>query len=231
MAFRDAFIGNDGDEQGLGSKGWLFFAKDTGDVYYHDGSSWQTLPIGGNLKDTNDDGLLEAPNHDGIRVGTVETDKIHLGADTDDDGNSWRFDTDLTDTARIYSWDGSTATEYLKLNEGGPVEIRNTALDLNTEDIVGFERLKHAGSGSWGVIETSGDGTHGYRVHDAANSQDLMTWNEGGPVEVKNSVLSLASERSSAPDSPSSGAKLWVDSDGNLKATFANDTTKTITSN
>ena len=83
MAFRDAFVGDDADKQGLGSKGWLFFAKDTGTVYYHNGSSWVDLGIGGgdggSLTDEDDDGLLEAPNHDGIDVEQVEAESVSAG--------------------------------------------------------------------------------------------------------------------------------------------------------
>ena len=83
MAFRDAFVGNDEDKQGLGSKGWLFFAKDTGTVYYHNGSSWVDLGLGsggdGVLTDSDDDGLLEAPDHDGIDVGQVEAESVSTG--------------------------------------------------------------------------------------------------------------------------------------------------------
>lgn len=75
-AFRDAFIGNDDDKTGLGSKGWLFFAKDTGVIYFHDGSSWQPLDIVGQLVDTDNDDLLEAPDHDGVDVGTVQADSV-----------------------------------------------------------------------------------------------------------------------------------------------------------
>lgn len=75
-AFRDAFIGNDDDRQGLGSKGWLFFAKDTGTVYYHNATEWKDLGIGGELSDSDSDGLLEAPDHDGIDVGQIEADSI-----------------------------------------------------------------------------------------------------------------------------------------------------------
>lgn len=78
-AFRDAFIGNDGDEAGLGSKGWLFFAKDSGAVYYHDGSGWQDLLVGGQFADTDDDGLLETPDHDGIDVGQVQANSVSTG--------------------------------------------------------------------------------------------------------------------------------------------------------
>jgi len=78
-AFRDAFIGNDTDKTGLGSKGWLFFAKDSGVIYFHDGSEWTPLDIVGQLVDTDDDGLLEAPDHDGIDVGEVQADSVSAG--------------------------------------------------------------------------------------------------------------------------------------------------------
>lgn len=229
MAFRDAFIGNDGDKTGLGSKGWLFFAKDTETVYYHDGSSWQNLLTGGRLTDTDGDGLLEAPNHDGIDVGTLETDEIHLGADKDGDGSEWRFNTDSSDTARIYSWDGSAATEYLRVNEGGPVEVTNANLNLNSGKV---SEVRHLSTNNWLTLHTSGAGTDAVQVKDEANGKALFRAFEGGPVEVKNTVLSLAHEQSSTPSAPSSGAKLWVDSDdGNLKATFSNGTTSTIATN
>jgi hypothetical protein len=79
MAFRDAFVGDDEDKQGLGSKGWLFFAKNTGTVYYHNGSGWVDLGLGGGngaLVDSDDDGLLEAPDHDGIDVGRVDAESV-----------------------------------------------------------------------------------------------------------------------------------------------------------
>ncbi len=38
-------------------------------------------------------------------------------------------------------------------------------------------------------IETAGGGSDTFNIYDAANSQTLMTWNEGGPVEVKNTDL------------------------------------------
>lgn len=81
-AFRDAFIGDDVDKQGLGSKGWLFFAKDTGTLYFHNGSSWVDMGIGGSstLTDTDEDGLLEAPKHGGIDVGQVEADAVSADA-------------------------------------------------------------------------------------------------------------------------------------------------------
>lgn len=236
MAFRDAFIGNDGDKTGLGSKGWLFFAKDTGTVYYHDGSSWQTL-LGGNLTDTDGDGLLEAPNHDGIDIGILETDEIRLGADSDGDGSGWRFDTDSSDTARIYSWDGSAATEYLRMNEGGPVEVKNA--DLSLENGSGNTQLTNPTGGEYflwsdggGAVYTGGSGNASWNVRDTANSQILTEWPEGGPVKIRNSPLSLAHEQSSQPPAPAMGAKLWVDSgDGALKVKFANGTTKTIATN
>lgn len=187
-AFRDAFIGNDEDKTGLGSKGWLFFAKDTGTVYYHTGSSWENIPLGGQLTDSDGDGLLEAPNHDGIDVGTVETDEIHLGADTDGDGSEWRFDTDSSDTARIYSWDGSAATEYFRVNEGGPVEVKNTHLSTNggtfaTGEVFGEEKFLQ--------IKTRGEGSDAVLIKDGANSNILLRANEGGPIEVQNSNLDL----------------------------------------
>lgn len=240
MAFRDAFIGNDGDEEGLGSKGWLFFAKDTGNVYYHNGNSWQEFPIdSGELSDTDSDGLLEAPEHDGIDVKTVEADEIHLGADQDGDESEWRLDADSTDTARFYSWDGSTETEYLRLNEGGPLGVKkNLQMNGNSinmgkggNNIYGLSAIKAVDDslGSDFLIRSRGDGSSRIALRDEANVQDLLIINEGGPVEVNNSPLSLAHEQSSAPSAPSSGAKLWVDSeDGNLKATFADETTSTV---
>ncbi|WP_135829234.1 hypothetical protein [Halorussus halobius] len=83
MAFRDAFIGDDADKEGLGSKGWLFFAKDFGTIYYHNGSGWVDLGIGGGdgaLVDSDDDGLLEASNHDGIDVDQVEANSVSAGS-------------------------------------------------------------------------------------------------------------------------------------------------------
>lgn len=202
MAFRDAFVGNDADKTGLGSKGWLFFAKDTGTVYYHDGSSWQPLGIGGQLSDTDGDGLLEAPNHDGIDVGTLETDEIHLGADQDGDGSEWRFDADSSDTARIYSWDGSAATEHLRLNEDGPVEVKNADLQMNGNpirmggggnNIYGLSAIKAVDDslGSDFLIRSRGDGSSRIALRDEANTQDLLVVNEGGPVEVRHSNFNL----------------------------------------
>lgn len=86
-SFRDAFIGNDSDKSGLGSKGWLFFAKDSGSLYHHDGTGWNELPIGGELTDTDGDNLLEAPNHGGLDIEeltatSVKTDQLH-GAESD----------------------------------------------------------------------------------------------------------------------------------------------------
>lgn len=179
MAFRDAYIGNDADKTGLGSKGWLFFAKDTGTLYYHTGSGWNSIPVGGQLTDTDGDGLLEAPSHDGLDVGTVETDEIHLGADVDGDGSGWRFDADSSDTARIYSWDEGAATEYFRLNEGGPIEIRNGNFQFNANSISGINNVTSGDDSSF--LRTNGGGSGHWSVWDSANSQTLVRWHEGGP--------------------------------------------------
>lgn len=192
-AFRDAFIGNDGDKTGLGSKGWLFFAKDTGTVYYHTGSSWENIPLGGQLADSDGDGLLEAPNHGGIDVGTVETDEIHLGADTDGDGSEWRFDTDSSDTARMYSWDGSAATEYFRLNEGGPVEVKNSLLTASSGLSVDGPAYDDSSftvrpDGSHGVT-IKGESTSLLRAIDSSTTNLVFEVLQGGRVEIPNGGL------------------------------------------
>jgi hypothetical protein len=43
--FKGAYIGPDADKTGIGAKGWLYFADDTGGRYKHDGSSWRLLDL------------------------------------------------------------------------------------------------------------------------------------------------------------------------------------------
>lgn len=43
--FKGAYIGPDADKTGLGAKGWLYFADDSGARYKHNGSGWQLLDL------------------------------------------------------------------------------------------------------------------------------------------------------------------------------------------
>lgn len=109
-AFRDAFIGNDEDKTGLGSKGWVFFAKDTGTLYFHNGSGWKDLGIESPFSDTDGDNLLETPNHNGIDTGTLQADSV--------DSSSMSVESaSIKKQAGTHHWaaeyDGSTAEKRL----------------------------------------------------------------------------------------------------------------------
>ena len=120
MAFRDAFVGDDADKQGLGSKGWLFFAKDTGTVYYHNGSSWVDLGLGsggdGALTDSDDDGLLEAPDHDGIDVEQVEAESVSADELYGKNGSGTDICSIATETVTL---DASDATTWISVRNMG----------------------------------------------------------------------------------------------------------------
>jgi hypothetical protein len=66
--FKGAYVGPDSDKTGLGAKGWLYFADDSGTVYKHDGSGWVDLGIGGSSvwEDADGDGVYSLKDGSGI---------------------------------------------------------------------------------------------------------------------------------------------------------------------
>lgn len=240
MAFRDAFIGKDGDEQGLGSKGWLFFAKDTGDVYYHDGGGWRDLPIGGNsvLADTDSDGLLETSDHDGI---DIEGDGAALNLDTASGGQNARLRWKEAGSNRFnlrYSpsndyldlYDFSQGASAFRVNEGGPIEVKNNLLTADSGVSIegsryGDANLTVRAGGDYGVT-IKGDSKYLFNVIDSATTEARFRVVQNGPVEINHTKLvqnNTDMKNTSAgsgiilttPDGTSE-YRVRVDNDGNL---------------
>lgn len=82
------------------------------------------------------------------------------------------------------------ATKLLSLNSGGPVEVLNAELDLNSSNVINIRNLKMSHDNS--RMHTSGSGTGSVGFHDRANGNTLLKANEGGPLEVRNSNLQLS---------------------------------------
>ena len=150
MAFRDAFVGDDADKEGLGSKGWLFFAKDIGTVYYHNGSGWVDLGIGGGdgaLVDSDDDGLLEAPDYDGIDVGQVEAESVSTTQlSADNIGTRIYSSTDQTIPTGTNEKVAFDTTTFDHLSWGNLSEDEIVVDEAGTYLLSGSVRYEHFGS-------------------------------------------------------------------------------------
>ncbi|MDY6778834.1 MAG: hypothetical protein SVU32_09285, partial [Candidatus Nanohaloarchaea archaeon] len=85
---------------------------------------------------------------------------------------------------------------------GGQIEVQDN-LGMNGNDIAGMggARIKTSGAGEiWlgsrgGNLETGSQSDDYWRVYDNRNNQDLMRWNTGGPVEVRNANLQMNGNR------------------------------------
>ena len=104
----------------------------------------------------------------------------------------YRYD---TYAAIELSNDGGTSyTRYLQINQGGgPVEIRNADLDIDASQFlyIGGQKVAYSNGSSqnsYYIPNSSGAKTV---IYDDYNSQNLMNWNEGGPIEVVNTNLEV----------------------------------------
>ncbi|MFC7079944.1 C1q-like domain-containing protein [Halorussus caseinilyticus] len=86
MEFRDAYVGDDAEKSGLGSRGWLFFAEDTGKIYKHNGSEWIETGIGSSASETthsttsvylSSDQSIAKSTHEIVQFDTVEWDELN----------------------------------------------------------------------------------------------------------------------------------------------------------
>lgn len=92
--FKGAYIGPDEDKSGLGAKGWLYFADDTGARYKHTGSGWELLDL--EAKSISVERELSLPTYDDLS-----------NADTMGASPIARATGNGPDAEGIYHWDGS----------------------------------------------------------------------------------------------------------------------------
>ncbi len=92
-----------------------------------------------------------------------------------------------------------SGSQYFNINSGGPVQIKNTKMEVlgtdasdNSLRLDGHIDFTGANANGSPVLRTPGGGSDSIRLFDEANSQNLMKWNEGGPVEVKNADLNVS---------------------------------------
>lgn len=100
--------------------------------------------------------------------------------------NSFR---NISRTSTIdWQWYDSNAGVWetlFEINEGGPVEVRNSNLNVNSSniDLNGTPFIR--GGTNWS-FRTGGKSVE---VYDSTNGQSLMLWHEGGPVDVNSDFL------------------------------------------
>lgn len=70
----------------------------------------------------------------------------------------------------------------VKVKKNGPVEVREADLNVANGDLY-MRGIPFITGGSIHTLRTSGKNIE---VYDSANSQQVMKWSEGGPIQVAN---------------------------------------------
>lgn len=70
----DGYVGADDRKGTVGERGALYFASDSGDIYYFDGDGWTAIPLGSPWHDRDGDDLYTTDER-GISVEAVETEQ------------------------------------------------------------------------------------------------------------------------------------------------------------
>ena len=105
-----------------------------------------------------------------------------------------------SETLTVEFKDNSAGTweDFLRINNGGPVEVQNTDLTVAGDVWVNHTSRVGVDGGAMSiyydtdaVLQTGGTGSDKLRLRDAANGQDLFRVYEGGPVEVLGADLDM----------------------------------------
>lgn len=155
--------------------------------------------LGGDLIAVNGETIWDESNTY-IPQGRLQNDSITVnsgdgltGGTTIQLGGSTTLNVSVSDFAGTHlSDDGSnnlTVNDDFVLNSG---DTMSGVLDMSGNNITGLNRL--LSNTEFAALETRGNGNDSWEVFDAANNQPIIYFNEGGPVEVPNSDLTVQGE-------------------------------------
>jgi hypothetical protein len=130
MYVRDSYVGADAEKMGLGGRGWLYFTTDEQGIYYNDGSSWNSLGVGGTSpwSDSDGDGLYSTDSS-GVDVGTAKASTV--------DATTTETTTRRTDPKTITDTTTDAGTNGHSLiyadTSSGPVTVTLSSADVSAD--------------------------------------------------------------------------------------------------
>lgn len=144
------------------------------DLQFGDGTGWHSsiTANGTELTRWNESGLVEVLN-----ARLALDDNIEAKS-----GNKLDIMTSGGGSDHVGLYDTANSNRLLKVNEGGPVSILNSHLNVGHGKNL---RFSYNGALNFEMLHSGASDLIG--MYDAVNNQYLMQWNQGGPVEVRNS--------------------------------------------
>lgn len=193
LAGRDTVGSGEIDADSIGTSELSDAMCGSDQILEFDGTNWVCIDsdsIGSDPTDlTGGDGISPDSITDGDTVNVAWGDAVDL----DSDGN---VDLSGTDGSHL-NWDGSQYNVQDNwVDEDGDTmngKLTIAGSDGSTNSLALDGHIDFTGAASTTpVIRTPGGGSDRFRIYDDANNQDLMRFNEGGPVEVVNANFEVS---------------------------------------